>query len=163
MEIQINLPCLAHCKYSLLHFLWSLFLDIFQLNHSHIYCFLVFILDICFLTCSTWLFSSSLLFIVIHQGKQRDEKANRRSSPCHDDKEIQSVPRVPEVTAPSKDPQGDHLYNHFQSEEDVDECIKSLKGKTKSVKNALLPWPLNLQGHISSAMPDFECPAILWH
>lgn len=61
-------------------------------------------------------------------------KWNSRSSPCHDDKEIQSVPRVPEVTTSSKDSQGDHLYNHLQSKEDVDECIKSLTERHKDTK-----------------------------
>lgn len=83
-------------------------------------------------------------------------KGNRRSSPCHDDKEIQSVPRVPEVTASTKDSQGDHLYNHLQSEEDVDECIKSLTERHKVTKrlcvknekeeNVILPQ-MNLSGH----------------
>lgn len=50
-----------------------------------------------------------------------------RRSPGHDDKEVQSVPRVPEVTSAAKDSQGDHLYDHLQSEENVDERIKSLK------------------------------------
>ena len=49
------------------------------------------------------------------------------SSPCHDDEEVQAVPRVPEVTAATEDPQGDHLYNHLHREEDVDECIKGLR------------------------------------
>lgn len=51
----------------------------------------------------------------------------RGRSPCHDDEEVQSIPRVPEVTSAAKDSQGHHLYNHLQSEENVDERIKSLK------------------------------------
>lgn len=58
-------------------------------------------------------------------------KVNKRTLPGHDNKEIQSVPRVPEVTALTKDSPGDHLYNHLQSEEDVDECIKSLTERHK--------------------------------
>lgn len=50
-------------------------------------------------------------------------------SPGHDDKEVQSIPRVPEVTAAAKDSQGHHLHNHLQSEKNVDECIESLKEK----------------------------------
>lgn len=48
------------------------------------------------------------------------------SLPRHDDEEVQSVPGVPKVTATAEDPQGDHLYNHLQSEEDVDERVKGL-------------------------------------
>lgn len=58
--------------------------------------------------------------------KNESDKWNRRSSPSHDDEEIQPVPRVSEVTASTEDPQSNHLYNHLQSEEDVDECIKGL-------------------------------------
>ena len=67
-------------------------------------------------------------------GQKERNKGDIRSSPCHDDKEIQSVPRVPEVTASAKDSQGDHLYNHLQSEEDVDECIKSLTERHKKTE-----------------------------
>lgn len=61
--------------------------------------------------------------------KEESDKWNRRSSPCHDDKEIQPVPRVPEVTASTKDPQSDHFYNHLHSKEDVDERIEGLTEK----------------------------------
>lgn len=61
--------------------------------------------------------------------KKESDKWNRRSSPCHDDEEIQPVPRVPEVTASTKDPQSDHFYNHLHSKEDVDERIEGLTEK----------------------------------
>lgn len=86
----------------------------------------------CFMLCRI-----SLSFPCSHSCESSDiqkgsNKANRSSSPCHDDKEIQSVPCVPEVTAWTKDSQGDHLYNHLQSEEDVDECIESLTERRQS-------------------------------
>lgn len=58
-----------------------------------------------------------------------------RRSPGHDDKEVQSVPRVPQVTSAAKDSQGHHLYDHLQSEEDVDERIKSLKAIKKKIRS----------------------------
>lgn len=48
--------------------------------------------------------------------------------PGHDDEEVQAVPGVSQVTATAKDPKGHHLYDHLQSEEDVDEGIKGLQG-----------------------------------
>lgn len=48
--------------------------------------------------------------------------------PGHDDEEVQAVPGVSQVTAAAKDPKSHHLYDHLQSEEDVDEGIKGLQG-----------------------------------
>lgn len=48
--------------------------------------------------------------------------------PGHDDEEVQAVPGVSQVTATAKDPKSHHLYDHLQSEEDVDEGIKGLQG-----------------------------------
>lgn len=48
--------------------------------------------------------------------------------PGHDDEEVQAVPGVSQVTATAKDPKSHHLYHHLQSEEDVDEGIKGLRG-----------------------------------
>lgn len=62
-------------------------------------------------------------------------------SPGHDDKEVQSVPRVPEVTSAAKDSQGDHLHDHLQSEENVDEDIESLKAiKRERLADKPLGW-----------------------
>lgn len=49
-------------------------------------------------------------------------------SPSHDDEEVQPVPGVSQVTATTKDPKSNHLYHHLQREEDVNECIKGLRG-----------------------------------
>lgn len=67
---------------------------------------------------TVWFFTLLCLKLLSHR---------RRCSPCHDDEEVQSIPRVPQVTSAAKDSQGHHLYNHLQSEENVDERIKSLK------------------------------------
>lgn len=48
------------------------------------------------------------------------------SLPSHDDKEVQSVPGVSQVTAAAKDPESHHLYHHLQCKEDVDEGIEGL-------------------------------------
>lgn len=48
--------------------------------------------------------------------------------PRHDDEEVQPVPGVSQITAAPEDPKSHHLYHHLQCEEDVDECIKGLRG-----------------------------------
>lgn len=48
------------------------------------------------------------------------------SSPCHDNEEVQAVPRVAKITIYSKNPQGDHFDDHFHSEEGEDAVIKRL-------------------------------------
>lgn len=76
--------------------------------------------------------TSITLITTARQSGSREQKHPRicmkpRRSPGHDDKEVQSVPRVPEVTSAAKDSQGDHLYHHLQSKENVDERVESLK------------------------------------
>lgn len=62
---------------------------------------------------------------------QRNEQPRRSSrdgrSPGHDDKEVQPVPGVSQVTAAAEDAQGHHLHHHLQGEEDVDEGVEGLR------------------------------------
>lgn len=57
-----------------------------------------------------------------------------RYLPCHDNEEIQSVPRVPKVALLAKNAQGHHLEHHLHGKEDEDEVIKNLQARGK-VKN----------------------------
>lgn len=49
--------------------------------------------------------------------------------PCDDDEEVQAVPRVSQVAFLPKNPQCDHLDNHFHSKEGKDEIVKALQKK----------------------------------
>lgn len=80
---------------------------------------------------------------------------HQEGSPCHDDEEVQAIPRVPEVTSAAEDSQSHHLYNHLQREEDVDERIKSLKDAERVCQMLGGGQDVRLDGCSQDAQPLF--------
>lgn len=68
--------------------------------------------------------------------------------PSHDNKEVQSVPGVSQVTATAKDPESHHLYHHLQRKEDVDEGIEGLWGHRSRCKQRCIWYFLLRQASV---------------